>query len=47
MPEYQALNEMEVQRLETAIDAWNEELGPLENFILPGGSTLIAQARMP
>ncbi len=46
MPEYQALNEMEVQRLETAIDAWNEELGPLENFILPGGSTLIAQAHV-
>ncbi|QIH10389.1 MULTISPECIES: cob(I)yrinic acid a,c-diamide adenosyltransferase [unclassified Pseudomonas] len=46
MPEYQALNEMEVQRLETAIDAWNEEMGPLENFILPGGSTLIAQAHV-
>ncbi|WP_166364387.1 cob(I)yrinic acid a,c-diamide adenosyltransferase [Pseudomonas akapageensis] len=46
MPVYQALNEAEVQRLETAIDCWNEELGPLENFILPGGSTLIAQAHV-
>ncbi|WP_201193480.1 cob(I)yrinic acid a,c-diamide adenosyltransferase [Pseudomonas fluorescens] len=44
MPEYQALNLAEIERLETAIDVWNEELGPLENFILPGGSMLIAQA---
>ena len=44
MPVYQALNSAEVERLEAAIDRWNEELGPLENFILPGGSTLIAQA---
>lgn len=46
MPVYQALNEVEVQRLEAAIDVWNEELGPLENFILPGGSVLIAQAHV-
>ncbi|MCE4054409.1 cob(I)yrinic acid a,c-diamide adenosyltransferase [Pseudomonas sp. Au-Pse12] len=46
MPVYQALNEAEVQRLEAAIDGWNEELGPLENFILPGGSALIAQAHV-
>ena len=46
MPEYQALNGAEVERLEAAIDRWNEELGPLENFILPGGSTLIAQAHV-
>ena len=46
MPSYQALNEAEVQRLEAAIDHWNEELGPLENFILPGGSALIAQAHV-
>ncbi|AQT11624.1 cob(I)yrinic acid a,c-diamide adenosyltransferase [Pseudomonas protegens] len=46
MPVYQALNEAEVQRLEAAIDLWNEELGPLENFILPGGSALIAQAHV-
>ena len=46
MPEYQALQQVEVQRLETAIDNWNEEVGPLANFILPGGSRLIAQAHV-
>jgi cob(I)alamin adenosyltransferase len=46
MPEYQALNAAEIERLEAAIDVWNEELGPLENFILPGGSALIAQAHV-
>ena len=46
MPEYKALNAAEIERLEAAIDHWNEELGPLENFILPGGSTLIAQAHV-
>jgi cob(I)alamin adenosyltransferase len=46
MPTYQALDQHEVARLEAAIDLWNEELGPLENFILPGGSPLIAQAHV-
>lgn len=46
MPQYQALNQAEVDRLEAAIDRWNEELGPLENFILPGGSLLVAQAHI-
>ena len=46
MPVYQALDTTEIERLEAAIDRWNEELGPLENFILPGGSSLIAQAHV-
>ncbi|MGE8496166.1 MAG: cob(I)yrinic acid a,c-diamide adenosyltransferase [Pseudomonas sp.] len=46
MPEYQALQPVEVERLEALIDRWNEEVGPLENFILPGGSRLIAQAHV-
>ncbi|WP_369989897.1 cob(I)yrinic acid a,c-diamide adenosyltransferase [Pseudomonas xanthosomatis] len=46
MPSYQALNAQEVERLERAIDVWNEELGPLKNFILPGGSALVAQAHV-
>lgn len=46
MPVYQALDNAEVERLEAAIDLWNDELGPLENFILPGGSALIAQAHV-
>jgi cob(I)alamin adenosyltransferase len=46
MPDYQALQATEIERLEAAIDRWNDELGPLENFILPGGSRLIAQAHV-
>ncbi|MBA1261821.1 cob(I)yrinic acid a,c-diamide adenosyltransferase [Stutzerimonas stutzeri] len=46
MPEYQALTEGEVARLEAAIDRWNEELGPLKDFIMPGGSRLIALAHL-
>ncbi|MBD1552543.1 cob(I)yrinic acid a,c-diamide adenosyltransferase [Pseudomonas typographi] len=46
MPSYQALTQTEVDRLEAAIDHWNGELGPLENFILPGGSALVAQAHL-
>jgi cob(I)alamin adenosyltransferase len=46
MPDYQALQEAEVERLEAAIDLWNEELGPLRNFILPGGSRAVAQAHV-
>lgn len=46
MPDYQALQTAEVERLEQAIDRWNEVLGPLENFILPGGSKLVAQAHI-
>jgi cob(I)alamin adenosyltransferase len=46
MPEYQALTDAEVARLETAIDHWNQELGPLEDFIMPGGSRLIALAHL-
>ncbi len=42
MPDYQALDAAEIARLERAIDHWNLELGPLEDFILPGGSRLIA-----
>ncbi|OYT95723.1 MAG: ATP:cob(I)alamin adenosyltransferase [Pseudomonas sp. PGPPP3] len=46
MPEYKALDQAEIERLEAAIDSWNEELGPLQNFILPGGSRLVAQAHL-
>ncbi|WJD63089.1 cob(I)yrinic acid a,c-diamide adenosyltransferase [Pseudomonas kurunegalensis] len=46
MPGYQALKATEVERLEAAIDQWNDELGPLKNFILPSGSTLVAQAHV-
>lgn len=46
MPEYRALDAAEIARLEQAIDAWNETVGPLQNFILPGGSRLVAQAHV-
>ena len=46
MPEYQALTDADVARLEAAIDHWNQELGPLEDFIMPGGSRLIALAHL-
>lgn len=46
MPTYRALDQAEIERLEAAIDRWNEEMGPLENFILPSGSALIAQAHV-
>ncbi|MBE7372957.1 cob(I)yrinic acid a,c-diamide adenosyltransferase [Pseudomonas lopnurensis] len=46
MPDYQALREAEIGQLEQAIDRWNQELGPLEDFILPGGSRLIALAHL-
>ena len=46
MPEYQALHANEITRIEEAIDAWNVLVGPLKEFILPGGSRLIAQAHV-
>lgn len=44
MPAWEALQISEVERLEALIDRWNEEVGPLKDFILPGGSRLIALA---
>ena len=46
MPEYQALQAAEISRIEQAIDQWNVQVGPLTEFILPGGSRLIAQAHV-
>jgi cob(I)alamin adenosyltransferase len=44
MPAWEALQIGEVERLEAHIDRWNEQVGPLKDFILPGGSRLIALA---
>ncbi|MGV6474223.1 cob(I)yrinic acid a,c-diamide adenosyltransferase [Azotobacter vinelandii] len=46
MPVYRALEGREIERLEATLDRWNAELGPLRDFILPGGSRLIAQAHV-
>ncbi len=35
MPVYQALNAAEIERLEAAIDVWNEELGPWKTSSCP------------
>jgi cob(I)alamin adenosyltransferase len=36
------IEERHVQALELSMDRWTEDLGPLENFILPGGSLAAA-----
>ena len=46
MPDYQAVQESHIEQMEQAIDRWNAGLGPLENFVLPGGSRLVAQAHI-
>jgi cob(I)alamin adenosyltransferase len=46
MPGYRALQPEDVAQLENSIDKWNEVLGPLRNFILPGGSVRVAQAHL-
>lgn len=46
MPAYQCLTRQDTQQLEQWIDEWTARLGPLENFILPGGSRLVAQAHL-
>lgn len=46
MPGYRALQAEDVTQLEQSIDEWNEVLGPLRNFILPGGSVRVAQAHL-
>ena len=36
------VTDAQVARLEAEIDGWNEELAPLNSFILPGGSPAVA-----
>ncbi len=43
-PGHEALQEERVARLEERIDTLNQELGPLKEFILPGGCRAGAQA---
>ncbi|MFP4561647.1 MAG: cob(I)yrinic acid a,c-diamide adenosyltransferase [Thiohalorhabdus sp.] len=44
VPGHEALREAQVEALEERIDAFNAELGPLQEFILPGGGPAGAQA---
>ncbi|MDE1887878.1 MAG: cob(I)yrinic acid a,c-diamide adenosyltransferase, partial [Gammaproteobacteria bacterium] len=42
LPGYQAISAEHVQRLETTLDRFNENLPPLKEFILPGGNRTAA-----
>lgn len=46
IPGHQILKEAQVQRLEERLEAWNAELAPLKEFILPGGSRAAAAAHL-
>ena len=43
MPEYIGISKAHISWLESEIDAFNEELPALKDFILPAGSTLVSQ----
>lgn len=42
-PGMQLLNDANIARLETAIDAWDRDLQPLREFIVPGGCAAASQ----
>lgn len=46
MPQYQVVQAAHTAQLEQQIDQWTAQLPPLKDFILPGGSLLIAQAHL-
>ena len=46
IPGFEIVTDDHVTAIETHLDALNEHLPPLENFILPGGSRLIADCHM-
>ena len=46
IPELSIITSGHVRKIETALDELNDQLTPLENFILPGGSELIATAHL-
>ena len=46
IPDTHILSETQVQRLDQALQHYNAELGPLTEFILPGGTAAAAHAHM-
>ncbi|MDH3787982.1 MAG: cob(I)yrinic acid a,c-diamide adenosyltransferase [Xanthomonadales bacterium] len=46
MPGYTLVPESYVERLENSLDAFNEDLPPLKDFILPGGSEAAARCHV-
>lgn len=46
IPGFAIINESHVTAIETEMDRMNETLAPLANFILPGGSRLVAELHL-
>ncbi|MFN2643982.1 MAG: cob(I)yrinic acid a,c-diamide adenosyltransferase [Burkholderiales bacterium] len=46
IPGHAMVTDEHVTRLEAALEAWNRELAPLKEFILPGGSRAAAAAHL-
>lgn len=46
IPGHQLLKEQQVRSLEERLEAWNVQLTPLKEFILPGGSRAAAAAHL-
>jgi cob(I)alamin adenosyltransferase len=46
IPGHRAIDDAQVDRLERALDAFNENLPPLKEFILPGGGTAAAACHL-
>jgi cob(I)alamin adenosyltransferase len=46
MPGYRVIAAGDVERLERALDAFNEDLPPLKDFILPGGGPAAAACHL-
>jgi cob(I)alamin adenosyltransferase len=46
IPGHALLKEAQVRHLEELLEAWNAELAPLKEFILPGGSRAAAAAHL-
>ena len=46
IPGHSLLREEQVERLEQALEAWNADLPPLKEFILPGGTRAAAAAHL-
>jgi cob(I)alamin adenosyltransferase len=44
IPGYSSITDAQVARLEETLDAWNAQLPPLKEFILPGGARTAALA---
>lgn len=46
LPDQSILSQKQVERLETALDAYNADLPPLKEFVLPGGARAASLAHL-